>query len=112
MKIINQIGSELNISGKVETDFELYVKVEDESGQDFDFTGYTAKIEIRGSYKSSIISEFTVALETGLITITKADTDMDFKVGQYVYDLKITYPSSKVFRWLYGQFLMLDRSTS
>ena len=112
MRIINQIGQEVNISGKVETDFELYVKAQDESEQDIDFTNYSGKMEIRGSYKSKIVSEFDVTLESGLITISKDAADMNFNPGKYVYDLKLTYPSGKVFRWLYGQFIMLERSTT
>lgn len=75
---------------------------------DKDFTDYSGVGEVRESYTGRKMVDITVALTTGLITLSIADTLLDFKAGKYVYTVSITTDTGKIDRYLKGEFILYN----
>lgn len=69
----------------------------------FNFTGYTAKCQIRNQQKGKdyLLLAFTVVLTTGLIRIY-GDVPTTIELGTFSWALELTNASSKPLPWIVG----------
>ena len=77
------------------------------SGVPVNFTGYTAKMEIRNAISNSVVLTLEngsgITLSTvGVITIVMTAVQTAALIGDYNYDLQITDTSSKKRTYTYG----------
>lgn len=77
------------------------------SGTVINFTGYTAKMEIRNAISNDVILTLQngsgITLSTlGVITIVMTAVQTSALIGDYKYDLQITDTSSKKRTYTYG----------
>jgi len=82
---------------------DFTITVTDENDIPFDFTGYTAKCQIRNQQKGKdyLLKAFTVVLTTGLIRIY-GDISTDIELGTFSWALELTNPSGKPLPWIVG----------
>lgn len=85
-----------------------------------DFTGYTARMQVRTAVDANVIvlnlttenGGITMGGTAGTVSIYVSDTDMDALAGSYVYDLEIQAPvSGDVTRLLEGGFTVKAQVT-
>jgi hypothetical protein len=80
--------------------FSTTMNIDDDTGANFNLTGYTAACKIRKSYYSDFnVYTLTVSIDSpatdGNITISAtANQTATFKPGRYVYDVELTSVSS------------------
>lgn len=103
-------AQERKIIAREGDDFHLVIAVKNPNNTNFDFTGYTAKMQVkrRKVETDEAVLSFTVGsgivLSSGQINLSKSASAMQGKSGSYFYDLKITDPSGIVTTWLFGVF--------
>lgn len=108
IKVTN--AQERKIVAKEGDDFSLVMSVKNADGSDFDFTDYSAKMQVKKRKVESYpnIFEFSIGngivLTEGQINLTKTAEEMSNKSGLYFYDLKIISPEGIVTTWLFGEF--------
>ena len=83
----------VNFSCKKGDAFEKSLEVLNEDGTEYDFTGYTAKMQLRKKEGVEPEEEFTtednsIFMEEGVISLNK--TSIDGEAGKYLFDLQIT----------------------
>lgn len=73
------------------------------------FTGYAAKMEIRHAITREVVLTLTsspafgITLSSvGVITLSMTATQTAGLLGEYVYDLQLTYPSGNIRTYTYG----------
>ena len=89
-----------NISIDQGSDFATVITVEGSDGLLFDFTGYTARGQIRKSYASLTAVDFSVSVQSaigGTIAVS-LDNEQTFgmKPGRYLYDLEVKHTASGI----------------
>jgi hypothetical protein len=110
--ITNDISQELNLIARRGDTYEreFVVKKTDESL--YDFTGYSAKMQVKEKQAdttaildldSGVGGEITLAAGSLKILIPAA-TMKTILPKNYYFDLQLTYPSAKVKTWLFGRF--------
>lgn len=111
------IPAKLNLVCSQGTTFQKTFRVYDENDAPFDLTGYTAAMQVRDKYSSSVflfevttgdgitISGNTITVEVHYL-VTEA-----FPEGDYVWDIEITSPSDKRDRVLQGIFIVTPEVT-
>jgi hypothetical protein len=110
-------AQERKIIAREGDDFSLVMAVKNPDTTDFDFTDYTAKMQVKSrevETDTAVLSFETgtdIALTSGQIAISKPASEMLGKSGKYFYDLKITDPQGGVSTWLYGSFELLPTIT-
>jgi hypothetical protein len=107
MQVINATPAKLYAIVAIEGDnFLLNMAVKDANGDDFDFTGYNAKMQVkaRSVETDAAVIDMDIALSSGNMQITKAAADMQGKSGKLFYDLKVIDGDGAVTTWLYGPF--------
>jgi hypothetical protein len=79
------------------------------SGTPIDFTGYTAKMEIRHAISREIVLTLTstpaagiTISSVGVITLSMTAAQTSALLGEYSYDLQITYPSGIIKTYTFG----------
>ncbi len=79
------------------------------NGTPINFTGYSAKMEIRHAISREIVLTLTstpafgITLSSaGVITLSMTAAQTSALLGEYVYDLQITYPSGTIRTYTYG----------
>ena len=88
------------------------------SGTPINFTGYSAKIEIRNAISDELVLTLTspssgITLSSaGVITITMTAAQTSPLIGQYNYDLQITDPNSLVCTYTFGTMTVVSDSTN
>jgi len=99
------IYSNLNIDQG--SSFNVFVDVQDSSGDAFNLTGYTVAGQIRKTYSSINSVAFSALVSSpnsGTISLSLDNTQTDdMKPGRYVYDVEVIAPSGTVTRVLEGQ---------
>jgi hypothetical protein len=83
-----------------------------QDGVSFDFTGYTADMQVKSRKESStVLLTVTVTLSAGLIELEASSSSLQsLPVGKYYYDLRMTN-SSETKRWLVGKFIKIQDVT-
>lgn len=92
------------------------VGVEDSTGGEFNLTGYTARAQLRRTYKSRSKYDFEASISspsTGDIELKMpAVTTGALTAGRYVYDVEIVSPEGEVTRVVEGQLEVMPRVTT
>jgi hypothetical protein len=96
------------------TFFTLY-----EDGQPFDFTGCSARMQVKDSDASDDVvleilsadSEIILGDDSGVVTFDVPFSKMDMDAKTYVYDLEITKPDTRVETVVYGSFIVTSDTT-
>jgi len=120
MKITTDISKKVDFQAKAGDTFEVEVLVKDPEGVPFDFSGYTAKMEVIGRDRRVLLG-FTsliegndaledlpsykpnsIQLSPGKIYLVMDSESMQLDQGTYRYDLQLTQGNS-VKTWLYGR---------
>jgi phosphotransferase system HPr-like phosphotransfer protein len=83
----------LNFKCRRQDAFEKNLEVLNDDGTPFDFTGYTALMQVRKKSGSEVVIEFDS--EDGSITLLEGEIliekdSIDVTSGSYVYDLQLT----------------------
>ena len=83
--------------------FSLDIDLNDENGEPFDLTNYSAECEIKKHYLSANAISLTVTLETGNINISlTSNASSTIEAGKYVYDVKIIAANNEITRVIEG----------
>lgn len=85
--------------------FSTVLTITDENDVIFDLTGYTGAAQLRKHYTSSNATNFTVALDSSLGTVTlslTANQTANLVAGRYVYDVEVTSSSNIISRVVEG----------
>lgn len=91
--------------------------VDSQQNTAFDFTGWTAKMQVRTSRADIVEIELLstameIILTSGQIKLVKDAVSMKSLVaGNYFYDIEFTNPASEVFTLLGGVFSVVDDIT-
>lgn len=89
------------------TSFNVYVDLEDASGDVFDLTGFTVSAQIRKTYSSLTAINFSASIfnaTDGVISLSLTDEQTsNMKPGRYVYDVEVVSVGGSVSRVLEGQ---------
>lgn len=99
------------------SDFTTELAIEDAAGTGVaDLTEYTAKAQIRRSFKSSTYWDFTVNINVptqGLISMNlPASVSNTMKPGRYLYDVEVTHTGTNdVTRVIEGQLEIIGGIT-
>lgn len=94
-----------NIEVEQGTDFGVTIDIENDLGQIFDLTNYTAASQMRKNYSSSVATTFTATHNNtgGVITLTLSNSQTEtLEPGRYLYDVEITSSSGKKTRVVEG----------
>ena len=95
--------------------FNTTINVEDTAGTAINLYSYTANSQMRKSYYSSTaytITSIVTGTANGEITLSmSAANTANLSAGRYVYDVKITSPSSVVTRVIEGIVTVLPSVT-
>jgi hypothetical protein len=95
--------------------FNTTINVEDTAGTAINLYAYTANSQMRKSYYSSTgytITSVVTGTANGEITLSmSAANTANLSAGRYVYDVKITSPSSVVTRVIEGIVTVLPSVT-
>jgi hypothetical protein len=122
MKINTDISKRVDLYAKRGDTFIVDVNTKDADGQDFNFLGYTAKMEVVGRDRRVVLG-FTslsqwndgfndlfgnykassIELKSGKITLEMDAESMQLNQGSYRYELQLTHGDT-VKTWLYGRF--------
>lgn len=103
-------AQERKIIAREGDNFNLVIAVKNPDNSNFNFTGYSAKMQIKARKVETddAILTFSVGngivLSSGQINLSKSASEMQAKSGSYFYDLKITAPGGVVTTWLFGVF--------
>jgi len=121
MKINTDISKKVDFQAKAGDTFTVDINTKDSEGQAFDFSGYTAKMEVIGrdrrvllgftsltqeddaledlhpNYKAS-----SILFSPGKITLNMDAESMQMDQGTYRYDLQLSQGDA-VKTWLYGR---------
>jgi hypothetical protein len=90
----------------------------DISGTPINFTGYSAKIELRGLITGDVALTLTspssgITLSSaGVITITMTAAQTDALLGDYKYDLQITSPTAAIRTYTFGVISVYNDNTA
>ena len=106
MELNLDIATLTNLTTRRGDDFALSIGVKDSLNADFNFTGYTAALEIRDEVTNAIVVSATTAnskivLTTGNIYIHVQN--MSLGEGSFKYDLQLTSAGGTKKTWLYGK---------
>ena len=86
----------------------------DDADAPIDLTGYSLKLTVKDAAGATVLewvnADFGL-ISTGVYSIAKTAAQMNITPGVYSYDIQITYPSSEVRTWVYGQFIIEQQST-
>ena len=114
-----KVATEYDIVCHEGDDFVLTMDVKNPDETDFNFSGYTAKMQVRKRRVESDPAILTfetggagITLTTGQMSIEKAAANMAGISGDYFYDLKITDSGSRIATWLYGKFKIFPTVTT
>jgi hypothetical protein len=104
----------VNISCRKGDAFEMAFEYLNDDDSNFDFTGYTAKLQVRKGEGTTVIEEFstedgTIILEPGNITLTKET--LAGNAGNYLYNLQLTLGTSNK-TIISGEFKILPDLTT
>jgi hypothetical protein len=103
-------AQERKIIAREGDNFNLVIAVKNPDNTNFDFDGYSAKMQIkpRRVETDDPILTFSIGdgivLTDGQINLSKSAASMQGKSGSYFYDLKITDSNQVVTTWLFGVF--------
>jgi len=86
----------------------------------FDYTGYTAKMQVRRRTQSKDPNVFftlstdddTIVLSEGLITLSLAKENITIQEGEYVYDIVVINSDDISQQHVYGTFFVKDSTTN
>ena len=103
----------VNITCRKGDGFDMEFEYLNDDDTNFDFTGYTAKLQVRKKEGTDVIEEFTtedgtIILEPGLITLSKET--IEGVAGKYLFDLQITLNTNKTI--VSGGFTILPDLTT
>jgi len=123
-------GSQYDLSMQQGSTFELMLTVKDSTGNTKNLTEYSAAMQIRSNYQTSVVTEslntgsgeITISPNNGRINISlsaartaniRVDMAMNKKPPRsvYVYDLELTDNEGKVSKLLYGDVTVYGEVT-
>jgi hypothetical protein len=129
MKIKTDIAQKVDFEARRGDSFNVTISVKDTDGTDFDFTGFSGYMDIRGERRGLILGFTTlntselasgnydstykaesIVFQAGKITLSQSATNMEFETGIYSYDFQIK-DQNNVHTWLYGRFKLNDDLT-
>lgn len=91
------MASRANITIDQGTDWSTTINIQDENGDPFNFSLYTAKAQMRKHFLSSNSLTFNVTLASGAITLSLGHSDAaNTMPGRYVYDVELIHNSSNL----------------
>jgi len=79
------------------SDIAIQLDLVDNSGNPKNLTNYSAAAQMKRNYKSDSATDFSIAIvpAEGTLTLSLTNTQTDtLKVGNYVYDVEISYDDS------------------
>ena len=90
-----------------------------EDGQPYDFTGCSARMQVKHADDSEEIvlslssddSEIILGDDTGVVSFDVPHIRMDIDPKTYVYDLEVTKPDTRVETIVYGSFVVTPDTT-
>lgn len=88
------------------------------SGVGVDFTGYTAKMEIRNAISNDVAVTLTspssgISLNSsGVITLSMTSTQTNGLLGEYKYDLQITSTLNVIRTYTFGTITVTNDTTA
>lgn len=89
------------------------------NGTPIDFTGYSANMEIRHAISREVVLTLTstpaagiTISSVGVITLSMTAAQTSDLLGEYLYDLQITYPSGIIKTYTYGTITVYLDSTA
>lgn len=87
----------------------------DEDDVALDLSTYSFALKVKNNTGTTVLqwvnADF-INTATGVYSITKTPTQMAaVEPGVYSYDLQVTYPSTEVRTWIYGQFIIEQQTT-
>jgi hypothetical protein len=99
--------------------FTRIITWKDANGALINLTGYTAKLQVRQTYTSTVADlelstangRIVLGGAAGTIQLTAPYTAMNFSADQYVYDLEMTSAASVVSRLVMGSFTLREEVT-
>jgi hypothetical protein len=104
-----------NISIDQGSTFSSTVSVEDSVGEPFDLTDYTARAQMRKTYRSTKVFDFDAGITSPsigeIILKMPASQTSKLKSGRYVYDVEVVSPDGEVTRVVEGQIELMPRVT-
>ena len=105
------ISKRLDIICRRSNTFSKIFSVKNADGTPFNFTGYTAKLEVFSSVSDRTPDlVFNAAngltLSLGEIYLSKLATQMNMRRRDYIYFLTLTYPDGSIKVWLNGSFIV------
>jgi hypothetical protein len=84
-----------------------------------DFTGHSAKMEIRNAISKALVLTLTsdpsggiVLTDDGIITLSMTAAQTNDLTGEYSYDLQIIYPNGNVRTYTWGTLTVLTDTTA
>ncbi len=114
-----RVAQEYDIVCQEGDNFVLDMDVKNPNDSNFDFTGYTSKLQVRKRRVETDPTILTfqtsgggITLTSGHIKIEKTAAQMVGLSGDYFYDLKVTDSAGLVTTWLYGKFKIFPTVTT
>jgi hypothetical protein len=89
-----------------------------EGGVGVNFTGWSAKMEIRNAISNDVALTLTspssgISLNSsGVITLTMTAAQTNDLLGEYKYDLQLTNPSNQIKTYTYGTITVTNDTTA
>ena len=113
-----------DLNAKAGTTFRKVFTYEDPNGDPMDFSGYSARMQLRAAYEDpAVVLELTTengriefGPDAGQLSLYIADGDTtplapDYIKVNYVYDLELVAPNDDVLSPLYGKFIVKPEVT-
>lgn len=102
---------QIDLEGKRGDTFIRNLTVLNEDQTNYDFTGYTAIMQIKEK-EDDVISVIELTTENNRIILTEGLISLEIEniatkdiiPKNYVYDFELHYPDGRVITWFYGKF--------
>jgi hypothetical protein len=94
--------------------FNYVIALKDNSGNAIDLTGCTLLAQSRDKSTNEVVFTFTTMLDTPntdgklILNLGASASQSLIPTNNLFYDVKITFPSSEVVRWITGDVTILD----
>lgn len=113
-KLVLDASTRCDITYRKNDTFRFTITAKDASSNDFNFTGYTSKMQIKDALSGSVLQTYAdgsgLTLETGLITVDLGKLALSRQ--ELIYDLQLTSAGGDVSTWLNGKLIEVEDVTT